>query len=1061
MKTYKQLTRVAGSLPVWLLTALVTSDLSAQSAAPGSAGSEKEDVVALSPFNVSSERDTGFVAASSLAGGRLAGDLKDTPVAYSVITREFIEALGITNVFEAASWSPNTVITVAATGGGYGDDVSNSPGAYSVRGGGGGRGQRNFFPYFAPNDSYAAERFDFGRGPNAVLFGNGSLGGIATTMTKQARFDADSTQISQGVGSWQNYRTTLDVNRRLSDRLAVRTAAVYGDSRGWREKQFDKIRAVFLTTSFRIARNTTLRLEGEYGETKRNQTFTNMTDNLSGWDGKTTFSGRLDTLPANAATIGISRRAAGYLIYDPFSGVNAIMNHQNEPQTLTGTGVGGGAYILNALDMPAGRFDNAIAGSAFRIPSTRFSLASDAPVIQERFRDLEFTVDHRIGNLYLQAALDVNRTNQWINSIDVRGANVMFIDVNRVLPNGAVNPHFLQPYGDGQLRRGFYDNDVQAFRFAAGYVKDAGRWGNFTLNAMAGSTERNTKLDARNLSIAQNSDRRRWGASGSGLGATDIVRIRRYWNESSRPYLAPESIRFINPIAGVDKTINPIWALENDRSEQQARQKNRYSYAIVACNAKFFENRVIVLGAVRGDDYYYRSIQQTLAGDYDPVNWNGTTVNWKPAAPAEWATLTYVPKDANGTPLGPKTSADSRPRDGNGNRLAQYASDRFKDDYNAPAASKSEITRSVGAVFHLTRWLSPYVNYAETFNAPSVVQRIDSSFLPATVAKGVDVGLRGSFFNNLLNITVTGYVNREENTTSAAVITTDLNNLLAANAVGDSSPSGRNIRGVAAVPAVFQDMRNREARGYEMETVANLTRQWRLSFNLGLPKVWESNASRDQIKYLNTNWPVLRQIAIDAGVVIDANNRARIDENIPVNQRSLDVTTAVTSYNNLALLQANFVSQRRISQDQPAINCFSDYTLGGGRLKGLRLGTGVQYRGKSIVGYRASDTIANPTNPAVAIDDPSVDAYTPVYTPNTYYTVVATLGYSFRLQKKRELRFDLRVNNVLDDQGPIYAFSSGLRFKNGNINQPARETVPIILALKQPRSFNLTTTLKF
>ena len=89
MKTCKQLTLGVGRLPVWLLTALVTSALSAQSAAPGSAGSEKEDVVTLSPFNVSSERDTGFVAASSLAGGRLAGDLKDTPVAYSVITREF------------------------------------------------------------------------------------------------------------------------------------------------------------------------------------------------------------------------------------------------------------------------------------------------------------------------------------------------------------------------------------------------------------------------------------------------------------------------------------------------------------------------------------------------------------------------------------------------------------------------------------------------------------------------------------------------------------------------------------------------------------------------------------------------------------------------------------------------------------------------------------------------------------------------------------------------------------------------------------------------------------
>lgn len=102
------------------------------------------DAVVLSPFTVSTDRDSGFVAASSLAGGRLATDLKDTPVAYSVITRDFIDALGLTNAFEAASWSPNTVISIASNGGGVGDDVSGSPGSYNVRGAGGGRGQRNF-----------------------------------------------------------------------------------------------------------------------------------------------------------------------------------------------------------------------------------------------------------------------------------------------------------------------------------------------------------------------------------------------------------------------------------------------------------------------------------------------------------------------------------------------------------------------------------------------------------------------------------------------------------------------------------------------------------------------------------------------------------------------------------------------------------------------------------------------------------------------------------------------------------------------------------------------------
>jgi hypothetical protein len=130
-------------------------------------------------------------------------------------------------------------------------------------------------------------------------------------------------------------------------------------------------------------------------------------------------------------------------------------------------------------------------------------------------------------------------------------------------------------------------------------------------------------------------------------------------------------------------------------------------------------------------------------------------------------------------------------------------------------------------------------------------------------------------------------------------------------------------------------------------------------------------------------------------------------------------------------------------------------------LKGLRLGAGVQYRGKQIVGYRAADTIVNPANPATAIDNPNVDAYTPVFTPNSYHTVVATLGYTLRLENRRQLDFGLKVDNVLNSQGPLYAAgSSALRPRAGNYSSPARETVANVYMLKQPISFKFTTTLK-
>ena len=70
-----------------LVAALAWPQLHAQTAAVSSSEPAAVPTVKLSPFEVNTSRDQGFVAASSLAGGRLASDLVDTPVAYSVQTR--------------------------------------------------------------------------------------------------------------------------------------------------------------------------------------------------------------------------------------------------------------------------------------------------------------------------------------------------------------------------------------------------------------------------------------------------------------------------------------------------------------------------------------------------------------------------------------------------------------------------------------------------------------------------------------------------------------------------------------------------------------------------------------------------------------------------------------------------------------------------------------------------------------------------------------------------------------------------------------------------------------
>ena len=90
----------------------------------------------------------------------------------------------------------------------------------------------------------------------------------------------------------------------------------------------------------------------------------------------------------------------------------------------------------------------------------------------------------------------------------------------------------------------------------------------------------------------------------------------------------------------------------------------------------------------------------------------------------------------------------------------------------------------------------------------------------------------------------------------------------------------------------------------------------------------------------------------------------------------------------------------------------------------------------------------------------TVNAYTPVYTPDDFYLVTGSLGYSWRLKDGRELRANLVINNLLNDRGPIYSQSTAVRPKGGDYTSPARETVADGYGLKQPISYNLTLTLR-
>ncbi len=1052
---------------------LVAAPFAAAQTVPATkpAATSGDDAVVLTPFTVSTDKDTGFAAASALAGGRLVTDLRDTPAAYSVINRDFIDALNLTDLQSAQNW---------ATGATFQSDIgtfnfTTFTVRYTSRGVGAGQQLRNFFPVNGDNDSYALERYEFGRGANSILFGNGSLGGVSSSTTKRARTDRAFQDVKLTAGSWSMLRATIDVNQPIGDKAALRVAGVVQDADGWRQKEFEKRKGIFATTTVRPFANTVIRLEAEAINRQINQPINNLQDQLSGWDGKTTFAAAAALNGATAAQItalqaaGVGRRGANYNVFDPYNGFNAISSYTNEAISLGGgttasTPIGGfvsgtapafgltNTNLVEAFNVPGNRFDIAEANSGFRRPSRRFSINQDGPLLETTFRDVQLTIEQRLGDFYVELAADVNKNSNYTNGEQNRGANATYLDLNRVRPDGAPNAHYLQAYGDGNFFRGFRHYDYHNVRAALAWKKDT-RFGNFAVNTMVGENKNHYTLSYQWLSLAQGTDTLAWI---NGTAAT--VKIRRYWNEPSRPFidLSGKPIPYYDPNTRTTTTVTPRWVIDHTRFDAESINDTNYRYGLAALNAKFWKDRIILLGAIRRDRYQSGSQQMAVNGDY-PTDRDPLKPLMKPQAPKDWTSLTYIPVNAAGQAQAAEP-AITRPRLAGGVRDPRYAQDRFQSDYNAPVLEGYANTKSVGGVFHLLSWLSPSVNYAETFNPQKAYALLQGGgIVPPTVSTGWNYSARVELFQRKLDVNFTYYTSEEINN-PFGVSGFPFNTLLQATPVGTTQDI--NQRGVPVFIS-GSDLQDRQAKGYEVEMTANVIKGLRMTGSVSLPNVSGANAYQLTRAYVARNADNFKLILQDVGGRVDSANVATVDPAIAANQRSPDVDTAVAAYNTIFTAYNNLNIARTTGNNQALYKFFGDYTLQEGRLKGLRLGAGVQYRGREILGNRGADTIVDPNNPARAIDDPNRSITTLIYTPRGDATVTATLGYLWRIGQ-RNVQLQLVVNNLLNDRAVYWTNStngtatSGLRPRDGNYASPARETVPVGFGLKKPISFDLS-----
>ena len=218
------------------MLALLAPPLSDAQTIPPSDTKAEESVV-LSPFLVTTERESGYQATSTLAGTRLNTSVKELGASISIYTKDFLNDIGAANGNDLLIYATN--METAGPGGNFsgaaGDindtQVTNgsrgSPQTGRARGLAGPTWSRNYFPTSIAMDSYNTSAVTVIRGPSATLFGTGSPGGVMDAALNVPNLRRNSNRVEFRYGNNDAMRGSLDLNRVLvRDRLALRIGAL-------------------------------------------------------------------------------------------------------------------------------------------------------------------------------------------------------------------------------------------------------------------------------------------------------------------------------------------------------------------------------------------------------------------------------------------------------------------------------------------------------------------------------------------------------------------------------------------------------------------------------------------------------------------------------------------------------------------------------------------------------------------------------------------------------------------------------------------------------------------
>lgn len=252
------------ALPVAIWAIAAVQPVSAQETAE-----DGKPVFDLSPFVVTGA-ESGYYATETLSGTNLRTNIRTLANPITVMTTELMEDIGATSYRDVVDFMPSTKSYDGDTTDPEGEQARRGT-PYVSRGFRVSQLTQNFLSTNVRQDNFNTERLTQSRGPNSLLFGLGSVGGAIDITPIRGMFGKDFTRLNFVFDEHGRTRGKIDYNKELvEDVVAVRLAALYDKTETFRNLEYSRRRSIYADISYQPFKRTMLRFNAEAGSIEEN-----------------------------------------------------------------------------------------------------------------------------------------------------------------------------------------------------------------------------------------------------------------------------------------------------------------------------------------------------------------------------------------------------------------------------------------------------------------------------------------------------------------------------------------------------------------------------------------------------------------------------------------------------------------------------------------------------------------------------------------------------------------------------------------------------------------------